>query len=348
MEQTRMTFTLGLAAELTQGVVLSGFAGQPITDLASLEDAGPGDLSFFDGERYRKAALASRAGAMLVRKPLAGWSGSQIQVAAPYESFLQVANALYPPECPPVGVHTTALVSSEASIATDASIGPHVIVEAGASIGTRSVISSNTFIGRGASIGPDCVLYPNVVVWHRTRLGARVIVHAGAVIGDDGFGYRRDATGHRKIPHVGNVEVGDDVEIGSNTTIDRGTFGATRIGAGSKIDNLVQIGHNVQIGERVLVVAQAGLAGSSQVGDDAILAGQVGVGDHAVIGPGAVLVAKSGVDKRAKGGEAHGGTPIMPYKQWMQVSAALRYLPGLLARVRGLERRLRLDPTTDE
>lgn len=338
MGQTRIALTLRRAAELTGGVVVSGPQEQPITDLASLEDAGPGDLSFFDSERYRKAAIASKAGAMLVRKPLEGWHGSQIQVAAPYPSFLQLAIELFPPDRPRVGVHASAVVSPEATIAPDASIGPHVVVEAGASIGERSVLLSNVFIGRGAAIGPDCVLYPNVVVWERTRLGARVIVHAGAVIGDDGFGYRRDERGHRKIPHVGSVEVADDVEIGSNTTIDRGTFGATRIGAGSKIDNLVQIGHNVQIGERVLVVAQAGLAGSSRVGDHAILAGQVGVGDHAVIGAGAVLVAKSGVDKRAKGGEVHGGTPIMPYKQWMQVSAALRYLPALLERVRRLEK----------
>lgn len=341
----RETLTLARIATLTGGVILSGAEGQPLSDLASLEEAGPGDLSFFDGERYRKAALASKAGAMLVREPLAGWAGAQVRVAGPYQSFLRVAGEIYPEHRPAAGVHPTAVVSPEATVARDASIGPHVVVEPGAVIDARTVLMSNVFVGREAAVGSDCILYPNVVLWERSRLGARVIVHAGAVIGDDGFGYRRDETGHRKIQHVGYVEVGDDVEIGANTTIDRGTFGRTRIGAGTKIDNLVQIGHNVQIGERVLVIAQAGLSGSSRVGNDAILAGQVGVGDHAVIGAGAVLVAKSGVDKRAKGGEVYGGTPIMPYKLWMQVSAALRYLPGLLDRVRTLERQRGIEGT---
>ncbi len=331
---------LSRVAELIGGTIVEGRPDLPIAALAGLEDAGDGDLSFFDDPKYRRAALATKASALLVREPLAGFRGAQVRVAMPYLSFMQLVPEFYPAPPRAAGRHPTAVIDPTAKVDPSAAIGPYAVVEAGAEIGSGATLHAHAHVGRGAVVGEGSVLYPHTVVWERSRLGARVIVHSGAVIGDDGFGYRRDESGHRKIPHVGHVEVGDDVEIGCNTTIDRGTFGRTRIGAGTKIDNLVQIAHNVQIGEKALIVAQAGLAGSSRIGNFAIVAGQTGIADHAVVGDGAILIAQSGVTKRAKGGEVYGGSPILPYKTWFKVQSALRFLPRLLGRVRAIEERL--------
>jgi UDP-3-O-[3-hydroxymyristoyl] glucosamine N-acyltransferase len=207
-------------------------------------------------------------------------------------------------------------------------------------VGDRCVLMSGVHLGPGAILGEDCLLYPNVVVWERSRIGKRVILHAGCVIGDDGFGYRRDESGHRKIPHVGFVELGDEVEIGCNTTIDRGTFGRTVIGRGSKIDNLVQIAHNVAIGERTLIIAQAGIAGGARIGNDSIVAGQAGIADHAVVGDATIIIPQSAVPKRAKSGGVFGGSPVMPYKDFLKSSSAFRFLPALFSRVRAVEEKL--------
>ncbi len=337
------------------GTVLSGAADLPIEHLAGLEDAGPADLSFYDNPKYRKAALATKAGAILVREKLEGFAGAQVQTPMPYFAFTALVREFYPEAKHDAGAHPTAVVAPGAKVDPTASLGPYVTVEAGATIGKQSVLMAHVHVGRDAVIGAECVLYPHVVVWERSRLGTRVVVHSGTVIGDDGFGYQRDETGHRKIPHVGHVEVGDDVEIGCNTTIDRGTFGRTVIGAGTKIDNLVQIAHNVRIGERALIIAQVGLAGSSRIGSDSIIAGQAGVADHAVVGDGAIVIAQSAVPKRAKGGDVWAGSPVMKYKPWFRVQSALRFLPRLLERVRAIEEKLGMksapsttDPSDDD
>ena len=344
--------TLKAIADLIGGTILAGDETLAIENLAGLEDAGAGDLSFYDSVKYRKAALATTAAALLVREKLESFKGAQIQSAMPYLAFMQLVPEFYPEKRPTIGVHPSAVIAPGALVAQSASIGANVTVEDGATIGERVILMAGAYVGRDARIADDCLIYPNVAILERSRLGERVIVHAGAVIGDDGFGYRRDETGHRKIPHVGYVEIGSDVEIGSNTTIDRGTFGRTIIGAGTKIDNLVQIAHNVRIGERTLIIAQAGLAGGSRIGSDSIIAGQAGIADHAVVGDATIIIPQSAVPKRAKSGGVFGGSPIMPYRDLLKVSSALRFLPALLARVRAIEEKLGLKsaapPAADE
>ncbi len=332
--------TLVQIAEFLGGTVLEGAPETAISDLAGVEDADQGDLTFFDSAKYRKAALASKATAMLVREKLAGWKGAQVQVAMPYLAFMQLVNDWYPAHRPAAGIHPSAVVDPSAKVDPTASVGPRATIDAGAVVGARSVIMAGAHLGRGVSVGEDCLVYPNAVIWERSRLGNRVFIHSGTVVGDDGFGYQRDADGHRKIPHVGYVEVQDDVEVGANATIDRGTFGRTVIGRGSKIDNLVQIAHNVRIGERTLVIAQAGIAGGSRIGNDVILAGQSGVADHAVIEDGVVAIPQTAIPKRAKSGTVLGGTPAMPYKDFLKASSAFRFLPDLLDRMRDVEKKL--------
>jgi len=232
------------------------------------------------------------------------------------------------------------VIAPGVTVPPDAFIGPHVVIEADAAIGARAVIHAGCFVGARAKLGDEVLLYPRVTIREECALGNRVIVHSGTVIGSDGFGFVRDGDMYRKLPQVGTVEVGDDVEIGANVTIDRATTGTTRIGAGSKIDNLVQIAHNVQIGRNCIIVAQVGISGSTVLGDDVTLAGQVGVVGHIEIGNGAVVGAQSGVSKSVKPGERMFGCPAMPLRQAKRIEASIRNLPELIQTVRLLKRRL--------
>ena len=333
--------TLQQIAQLIGGSIIQGEPSHPIEHLAGLEDADPTDLSFYDGSpKYRKTALASKAGALLVPQKQDFFKGPQIQTPMPYLAFMQLVRELYQEPPRAAGVHATAVVAKDAHVEASASIGPYCVVESGARVGARALLHAHVHVGRDAVVGEECVLYPHVTLWERSRLGARVLLHSGVVIGDDGFGYRRDEHGHQKVPHVGHVEIGDDVEVGANTTIDRGTFGRTVIGKGTKIDNLVQIAHNVRIGEHALIIAQVGLAGGVRVGSDSIIAGQAGIADHAVVGDATVIIPQTAVPKRAKSGEVYGGTPAMPYKDFLRASSAFRFLPALLDRVRAIEKKL--------
>jgi UDP-3-O-[3-hydroxymyristoyl] glucosamine N-acyltransferase len=232
-------------------------------------------------------------------------------------------------------------VAEGARIDRTASVGPLAVVEAGVVVGARSRVGALSFVGAGAVLGEDVRLYPRVVVREGVRLGNRVIVHSGAVLGADGFGYAFDGRAHRKIPQVGGLRIEDDVEIGANTAIDRATFGDTVVRRGTKIDNLVQIGHNCDVGEDVILVAQVGIAGSSRVGNRAMLAGQVGVADHVTIGAGAILTAKSGVPSDVPAGEVWGGLPSRPVADTRRIWASESQLPELIKRVRALEKRVR-------
>jgi UDP-3-O-[3-hydroxymyristoyl] glucosamine N-acyltransferase len=232
-------------------------------------------------------------------------------------------------------------VAEGARIDRTASVGPLAVVEAGAVVGPRSRVGALSFVGAGAVLGEDVRLYPRVVVREGVRIGDRVIVHSGAVLGADGFGYAFDGRAHRKIPQVGGLRIEDDVEIGANTTIDRATLGDTVVRRGTKIDNLVQIGHNCDVGEDVILVSQVGIAGSSRVGNRAMLAGQVGVADHVTIGAGAILTAKSGVPNDVPAGEVWGGLPSRPVADTRRIWASETKLPELIKRVRALEKRVR-------
>jgi UDP-3-O-[3-hydroxymyristoyl] glucosamine N-acyltransferase len=251
-------------------------------------------------------------------------------------------------------VDPSAIVAGDARVSASASIGPLSVIEAGAVIGSGSRVYPLVYVGAGAHIGDECVLYPHVVVREGVRLGRRVIVHAGAVIGADGFGYVFDGSRHRKIPQLGGVRIEDDVEIGANTTIDRGTFGDTVLRKGTKVDNLVQIGHNVDVGDHSVLVAQVGIAGSSRIGRGVTLAGQVGIADHVTVGDGAMVAAQSGIHADVAPGEKVLGSPARPLTQSKRILLVEGQLPDMARRLRRLERRVaelaaRLgEPTTEE
>ncbi|MGH7389227.1 MAG: UDP-3-O-(3-hydroxymyristoyl)glucosamine N-acyltransferase [Candidatus Rokuibacteriota bacterium] len=332
-------FTLGrLAAAL--GLTLEGDATRSVTGVAALEAAGPDDIAFVADARHRDSALASRAGAFLAPLDLAGLPAPVLRAAAPRLVLADLLALFHPPAAAPPGIAASAVVGAGARVAATASVGALAVVEAGAVIGERVRIHPLAYVGAGAEIGEDSVLYPHVVVRERVTIGRRVIVHAGAVLGADGFGYAFDGERHRKIPQVGGVRIEDDVEIGANTTIDRATLGETVVRRGTKIDNLVMVAHNVDIGEDCIVAAQAGVAGSSRIGRGVIMLGQVGVGDHVTVGDGAILAAKTGVSQDVAPGEKIFGSWARPIVQARRIWIAEADLPETVRRVRTLERRL--------
>ena len=337
-----MSLTVGqIAAQL--GAEVEGDAGRVIHAVAGVRDAGPEDIAFVSQARYAADAAASGAGALIVGRDWAiPVSAALIRVDQPETAFARIAQAFIPPTpIPEIGVHPTAIISPKAQVGLRPSIGPYAVIEADVVLGDDVVVGAQCYIGHGVHIGSHSRLYPQVSIREYCRLGARVIVHNGTVIGSDGFGYNVDRQGVRtKIPQIGIVLVGDDVEIGANVTIDRARFGKTRIGVGVKIDNLVQIGHNVVIGDHAVVVAQVGIAGSTMIGGKAILAGQSGVAGHLTVGAGAVVSAQAGVTKDVPPGSYVMGFPATPHKEMARQYAAVARLPELRERVAALQKRL--------
>jgi UDP-3-O-[3-hydroxymyristoyl] glucosamine N-acyltransferase len=308
--------------------------------VAPLDVAGPDQVSFLTDRKYLRQAQASRAGALLVARDVADLSAALLQVDHPQQALIVLLGLFHPEPRAEPGVHPTACVAGGARVDRSASVGPLAVVEAEAVIGPRSRVGALSFVGRGAVLGEDVRLHPHVVIREDVRIGDRVIVHSGAVLGADGFGYAFDGQAHRKIPQVGGLRIEDDVEIGANTAIDRATLGETIVRRGTKIDNLVQIGHNCDVGEDVILISQVGIAGSSRVGNRAMLAGQVGVADHVTIGAGAILTAKSGVPNDVPAGEVWSGIPSRPTSEQKRIWAGESQLPELIKRVRALEKRL--------
>jgi UDP-3-O-[3-hydroxymyristoyl] glucosamine N-acyltransferase len=333
--------TLADIAERTGGR-LFGDARCEITGVAGIRDAGPGDITFVANPRYVRDLATTGASAVIVSEDVAVPEGrSGLVHENPSLAFAQVVEMLFPPPArPEPGVHPGAWVDPSASIGADVSIGPFVVVEAGARVGARSVLAPFVYVGADARVGADCLLYPHVSVREQCVLGDRVIVHCGAVIGSDGYGYVQIGTRHQKIPQLGTVEIGDDVEIGANVCIDRARFDKTVIKRGTKIDNLVQVAHNVQIGEDALVIAQVGISGSVEIGDGAILLGQAGLTGHIRVGDGAIVTAQSGVAKSVPPGQTVMGTPARPYAQQVRGQAALAMMPEWIRKVRALEQRV--------
>jgi UDP-3-O-[3-hydroxymyristoyl] glucosamine N-acyltransferase len=313
--------------------------------IAPLDRAAADNLSFLGAAKYAAAFTTSGAGVVLVAPELAetpGNAAARIVVEKPQEALLKLLPRFYRPPRAEPGVHATAIVGAGARIGAGASVGPYVVVGEGASVGNGTVLAAHCVIGDGVEIGAQCHLFPAVTVYSGSRIGDRVTIHAGARIGSDGFGYVQVGGQHLKIPHVGRCLIDDDVEIGANTTIDRGSIDDTVVGAGSKIDNLVQIAHNVRIGKLVLIMAQVGIAGSVVVEDGAWLLGQVGVSGHHTVGKGARLAAQAGVFGDIPAGETWSGYPARPHKEALRAQAALFKLPGLLRRIERL-----LDSKTD-
>jgi UDP-3-O-[3-hydroxymyristoyl] glucosamine N-acyltransferase len=322
----------GGRAEGDGGFVLSGAAGLP--------EAGPRDATFIEGARQLPAAAAGSAGALFVPPGLELPGRNLIRVANPRLAFAEALALFHPVPRPAPGIHPAAVVEAGAAVDPTASIAAFCFVGAGASIGARAVLRPFVHVGAGAAVGPDALLHPGVIVLDRVTLGARVTVQSGAIIGGDGFGYVFDGRAHRKIPQVGTVEIGDDVEIGAGTTIDRASTGATRIARGTKTDNLVHVAHNVTLGEHVLVVAQTGIAGSTSVGGGAVIGGQVAISDHVTVGAGARVASRSGVFQDVAAGATVGGFGPQPQREFMRSQAIFEQLPQLRRRIVELEKRL--------
>ena len=309
-----------------------------VTAVAPLDRAESHHVTFLASARYAPLLARADAGILLVTPTLADTPGrarARVIVPNPYDAMLSLLAALYPGVAPISGIHSSAVIGRGARIGDDVSVGPFVVIGDGANVGARVRLHAHVVIGAGVAIGDDCELYEGVTCYPGTSLAARVRVHAGVRLGSDGFGYVfRDGV-HEKIPHVGRCIVGSDVEIGANSTIDRGSIDDTVIGAGTKIDNLVQIGHNVRIGRLCLILAQAGIAGSVHLEDGVVLGGQVGVSGHRTIGAGARLGAQAGVFGDVPAGETWSGYPARPHRQALRAQAALFKLPAL---IRGLDR----------
>lgn len=325
------------------GCSLEGDGSVEIRRVAAIDQAEPGDLTFLANAKYHGELATTRASAVIVgvSEAVSQPPFAVLRSSNPYLSFAHALRLFVAPVRPSSGVDRLAAVAADATLGPDASVGPFVAVGAGAVIGARAVIFPNVVIGAGARIGDDCVLHAGVSIRDGVVIGHRVTILDGAVIGSDGFGFARQQDGsHLKIPQHAAVVVEDDVEIGANTTIDRPAVGETRIQAGTKIDNQVQIAHGVRIGKRSLLAAQVGIAGSTAIDDDVTLAGQVGVNGHIHIGKGAVAAGKSGVTRSVPAGSFVTGYPAVPNREWRKTQAVLRHLPELKKRVDELERQI--------
>jgi UDP-3-O-[3-hydroxymyristoyl] glucosamine N-acyltransferase len=334
-----MTMTAAQIAEKIRGTVL-GDGSTEITGFTSAEHARPGDLTFAEKEIYFAAAEQSQAAAILVSGEFTSATKVLIRVPNARVAVARLLPLFFPPDQQPPGIHPSATVAASAQIDPTAHIGPNCVIGARAKIGARSALLGGNHIGRDCQLGDDVCLFPNVVIYAKCQLGNRVAIHAGTVIGSDGYGYVFDEGRHRKMLQVGNVIIQDDVEIGANTAIDRGALGATVIGAGTKIDNLVHIAHNVVIGRNCLVMGQAGFAGSTKLGDYCVIASQAGIAGHLKLGHQSMVGAKSGVMRDIPDKGMVLGIPATPDKQAKRQMIALQQLPELIRRMRDLEKQV--------
>jgi len=312
-----------------------------IKSLSGIKEAQPGDITFIANAKYFPLVEKTKASAIICPEHFTAEGKTLIQTENPSLGFAKVVSLFM--EEPPVsarGVHPTAMIGQDVVLGKDVSIGPYAVIEREARIGDRTVIGSQCFIGYRASVGQDSLIYPNVSVRERVSLGNRVIVHCGTVIGSDGFGFITIEGRHEKIPQVGTVEVCDDVEIGANVTIDRARFDKTVIGAGTKIDNLVQVAHNVRIGEHCLIVAQVGISGSDIIEDRVILAGQAGLAGHLTIGEGAVVAAQAGVVSSIPPGTMVSGYPAKPHQTVKRINACVQRLPLYIKKISELQKQV--------
>jgi len=303
-------------------------------------------LAFAEGERALVRAATSRAGCVLVGKDAPSTftgklaSTTTLAVSHPKLAFIRAAEALRPAARPAPGIHPTAVIGAEVRLAAGVSVGAYVVIERGVAVGAGTRLGAGVVLGEGVVVGAECVLHPRVVVYPQARIGNRVVLHAGAVIGSDGFGYVLAEGRYHKFPQLGQVIIEDDVEIGSNTTVDRGSLGTTLVGEGTKIDNLVQVAHNVKIGRHSVIAAQTGISGSAEIGNYVVLGGQVGIGEKARIEDQAAIGGQAGIlpGKVVRKGSTVWGTPARPLAEFKKIFAHLSGLPGLARRVEKLSR----------
>lgn len=336
-----MTLTLEQIAKLSGGKV-EGDPETKITGAASLAEATVHEVSFFNNPRYLAQLRKTRAAAVIVPRDFSEQiEAAVIRTPDPAKAFEQVVTKFAPP---PIkfgpGIHPSAIIHPQAKLGDRISIQPLVVIEAGARIGSGAVVGAGSYIGHDVIIGEDCMIYPRVTIRERCRLGARVILHSGAVIGADGFGFEMTAQGQQKVPQIGIVQIDDDVEVGANTTIDRARFGRTWIQAGAKIDNLVQVAHNVVIGKDTVIAAQTGIAGSVRIGKRVMIGGQAGIIGHIEIADGTMIGAQTGVSKNLNGG-VWWATPSVPLKEAKVQLAWVRRLGEFFERVKKIEAKLK-------
>jgi len=342
-----LSWTLGELAERVAGEV-SGDRSRRVSGVRTLESAEAGDLSFLTHPRYARAARESRAGAILVGRGVEVPGHDLLVVEHPSLALAQVLVLVHPPSRPAPGIHPTAIVAPGAEVDPSASLGAYVVLGAGARIGANCVLHPHVVVGENCRLGAGVVLHPHVVLYAQVVLGDDCEVHAGTVLGSDGFGYATVGGVHHKIPQVGRVEIGERVEIGALTAVDRALLGSTSIGAGSKIDNLVQVGHNVEVGRACVLCGQAGIAGSARLGDGVVLAGQSGVVGHVELGRGVQVAAKSAVLGPVEAGRVVAGIPAVEISVWRRTQAVQRRLAELWRRLRAIERRLGLGSGSGE
>ncbi len=336
-----MTVTLKELANIVEGT-LEGDSETEIHDVAEIQNALPGTITFLGNEKYHKYIDTTKAEALIVDKKFNGKFKNLIRVDNVNLAFAKCINKFRPPipKKKPM-IHPAAIVSEEAILGNDIYVGPHVIIEAHAVIENRACIKANTYIGNGARIGADTVVHSNVSIYHHCSIGENNIIHSGCVLGSDGYGFVRAGKSIEKIPQTGKVITGNDVELGANCTIDRGTINDTEIGEGSKLDNQIQIGHNVKVGKYCFFAGQTGIAGSTMIGDYVTIAGQVGIAGHISIGSGAVVAAKSGITKSIGEKEFWFGYPAKKYREKTREIANIRLIPDLKNRLKAVERLLK-------
>lgn len=334
-----MEFSVQELAERVDGRI-EGDPARRVEGLAPVTSAGPGELTYVVGASYARHLPDSRASAILVPTDLdvEANGATLIRVASPELAFSRLLEIFHPPVEPPSGVHPTAILGSGVQLGANVSIGPYAVIEDGVSIGDDGRVGAHVFIGRDVRIGRGFRSDPGCTVYEGAILGDRVRIRAGARISSDGFGYTAGPDGPVKIRQIGRCILGDDVEVGCNSTIDRGSLGDTVIGDGTKIDNLAHVGHNCRLGRNCFVVAQVGIAGSTVIGDGARIGGQVGIAGHVEIGDGASIAAGSGVMSNIPEGETWSGRPARPHREWLRASSVFYKLPELLQRIRSLER----------
>lgn len=332
--------TLQEIAKLVNGEVV-GDGSVVITGVSGIKEAKEGDITFLANSKYTPLLDTTKAAAVITSRDITTCPCPSIRVDNPSLAFAQVVAAIHPVQLKhPQGVHPTAIISKSAHLGKNVAIGAYTVIEDGTRIGDNTVIYPGCFIGNSTSIGSDTILYPRVTVREAVTVGNRVVIHAGTVIGSDGFGFATIEGAHQRIPQIGTVIIEDDVEIGANVTVDRARFEKTVIGKGTKIDNLVQIAHNVTIGERCIIVAQAGISGSTTLGNNVILAGQAGLVGHITVGDGAVIMAKAGVSKSVPAKSMVVGAPARDHMEFKRNIAYQSRLPDLFKAVEELKKKI--------
>jgi UDP-3-O-[3-hydroxymyristoyl] glucosamine N-acyltransferase len=327
-------------AEVVGGNV-AGDGSVTVRRVASLDSAGEADITYVEDEKFFSAANDSAASCVIVPEGAAIDHPCRIEVKRPKLAFALIAEILHAPKHREPSIHSTAVLAESSDVALTAFIGAHVTIGEQSSVGIGTQVLANVSIGDEVTIGADCVIHPNVVIYDNVTIGDRVVLHAGVVIGADGFGYVRDEESHHKFPQIGTVVIEDDVELGANTTVDRAALGRTRIGRGTKLDNMVHVGHNCDIGERVVIAAQTGISGSVTIEDDCVIGGQVGFGDHIRVQSGAVIGSKAGVlpGKIVRPG-VWWGIPIQPLDEYKRLNAHLGRLPQVREDIKDLQKRV--------